>query len=217
MNELELKEIWQSYDRKLEKSLAINYHLFETIKIQKAKSKLNALIIPKLIMIALGILWMLFLGALVYAALRVSNTFFGLSAGMIILINGIAVMTYVRQLFLIRQVNRAESVVDVQHRLSQLQSSTMLMTRMLFLQLPFYTTWYINSGMIANGNTALWILQIAVTMAFTLLAVWLFRNITYKNAGRKWFKILFDGSGWKTVNRSMEFMHEVEEFKKEED
>jgi hypothetical protein len=87
--------------------------------------------------------------------------------------------------------------------------------RLLFLQLPVWTTFYWNESMLENGNVVLYILQIVVTLLFTFLAVWLFRNIKYKNRDKKWFRLIFNGEEWNPVIKSLELLSQINEYRNE--
>jgi Na+-driven multidrug efflux pump len=114
---------------------------------------------------------------------------------------------------LIRQINKSNNITQTQHKLAQLQTSTMHITRILFLQSPFYTTWFLSVDMLAGTSAGLLIFQCCITIFFTLLAIWLYRNIKYENADKKWFKILFSGKEWTSVTAAIAFMQEIEDFK----
>jgi hypothetical protein len=48
--------------------------------------------------------------------------------------------------------------------------------------------------MFEHGTIGLWVLQLTVTLAFTTLSIWIYRNARMENAGKRWFKFIF-GSG----------------------
>ena len=75
MEDIELKNIWKAHEEKLDKSLKLNYFLLESIQTQKAKSKLHSLAAFKTGAVILGIVWLLFLGMLLYGN-HFKNVFF---------------------------------------------------------------------------------------------------------------------------------------------
>ena len=125
----------------------------------------------------------------------------------------LAIGVYLYQLILIHQADISEPILATQDKLARLKSSTLWVARLLFLQLPVWTTFYWNKSMLENGNMVLYIIQIIVTLLFTFLAVWLFRNIRYENRNKKWFKLIFSGNEWSPVIRSMELLSQVDEYK----
>jgi len=222
MNDLELQAIWQTYDRKLEdarllnlQSWALNVQCFEALQKQKANAKLKSLINLKAFIAFLGILWVAFLSFLVYHSLELSKIFFVISAGAIIIVNIIAIIVYITHIVWLKQINNCDDIVSTQQKLARLQTSTMWITRILFLQAPFYTTWFISVKMFANAGIGAWLFQICVTLFFIWIAIWLFRNISYKNINKKWFKILFSTSEWTSVVKAQRFIKEIDDFKQD--
>src|ERR1700744_2979363 len=137
MNELEMKSIWDAYDKKLERSLKINLRLLEDLQVTKAKSKLNALLTIKITGVIFGIIWLLFLGVLV-AGNHFKNVYFSASVLIIMIFSIIAIATYIRHMVLISQVDYTGSITNSQSKLAELQLSTIRITGFLWLQLPFY-------------------------------------------------------------------------------
>src|SRR5450631_3316810 len=128
MEDTEIKNMWKAYDRMIEESKvlnlqswALNLSCFETLQIQKAKSKLKTLIIPKIASIILGIGWMLFLGFLFYYTR--SQIFMAISLGMIIIFTIIAIISYIQDIAIIAQISYGDSVIETQKKIAFLQSS----------------------------------------------------------------------------------------------
>lgn len=218
MEDIALKEMWASYDKKLEKTLALNHRIITEIQAQKARSALRPLKTVKIIAIILGILWVLFLSVLVFfavSAMTPYRLFFIISALSIIIITVAAIVVYIRQIVLIQQIDNSAIIVEVQRKLAALQSSTINIARILFLSAPFYTTFYFNKSMFEHGTIGLWVFQLTVTAAFTTASIWLYRNIKMENTGKRWFKIIFGTSEWTSVIKAMNFLKEIEAYEKE--
>ncbi len=219
METAEIKSIWKKYDTMIEESKvlnlqswALNLNCFETLQKQKATSKLKSLILPKIGGIVLGVIWILFVGFIFYHAL--SQIVMAVSLGMIILLTLIAIVTYIQDITIISQVNYSESITDTQKKIASLQASIVNCIRVLWLQLPFYTTCYISNKLAMEGGIKFWIIQIPITVLFTWIAVFLYKNISLKNMNKKWVKGFINGSGFNQVSKAMEFMNEIDEFKK---
>jgi hypothetical protein len=214
MEEMELKSLWQAYDKKLERSLALNVHLVREIQTQKAKSVVRTMTGIKVFTLVMGILWVLFLGVLVAGSFTFQRIFFVISAGMIMIFNIIAIAVYIRHLVLMRQIDNSDSVVHTQKKLAELEASTIRITGILFLQTPFYTAFCLTPGMVEDIR--FWLISVPVTGLFTFFAVWMYRNISYKNAEKRWFKWLFGGKEWTAVDKAKRFLGEIEEFERGE-
>jgi hypothetical protein len=210
---MELKSLWQAYDKKLERTLALNLHLVREIQTQKAKSAIRSMRGIKVFTLLAGILWVLVLGVLVFNSLQFERIFLVVSAGMIMVFNIVAIAAYIRHLVLMSRISNSESVVQTQKQLAMLQASTISVTRILFLQAPFYTTFWFTPAML--GNTWFWAVAVPVTALFTFGAVWMYRNITLKNAGKRWFRWLFSGKEWTPVEKARAFLREIDEFERD--
>jgi MFS family permease len=218
MDDTELKNLWKSYDQKLEEarllniqSWALNLRSFEMMQTQKAKSKIKSLQGLKGIMVFGGIVWTILLVILIIHSLAWHNIFFILSAGMIALFTILAIIVYIRHIVLIQQIDNSENIVETQKKLATLQSSTINTTRILWLQMPFYTTFFFTPEFFTDLKS--WLISIPVTLLFTFFSVWLYRNINYENRNRKWFKWLFNGPEWNAVIQAMGFINEIDDYK----
>jgi len=218
MEDVLLKEMWASYDKKLEKSLALNQRVLTELQQQKARSVLRPLKVNKIVTVILGIIWALFLlisVSLVASQITTYRLFFIVSALAIAITTIAAVVVYIRQVVLIQQLDNSMNIVDAQQKLATLKASSINIARALFLSMPFYSTFYINETMFEHGTIGLWVLQITVTTALSALAVWLYRNMNMENADKRWFRFIFGSSEWTSVTKAMSFLREIEDFQKE--
>lgn len=217
MNELELKNLWQNSNEKLEKSLNINRINSKEISRLKIYHFISSMKSIKIFTLLIGIIWVGFgaviLGNLfIYAFTEVSK-FFLFSASIQVGLTAVAIWIYIYQLINIYQIDIAEPIVKTQERLASLKKSTLWVTRILFLQLPVWTTFYLSESMLENGNWLMWIIQAAVTLSFAYIAGWLFFNIKFENRNKKWFQLIFKGKEWPPLMKSMELLKEIEDYK----
>ncbi|HVM90219.1 MAG TPA: hypothetical protein VMT76_18665 [Puia sp.] len=222
MEDMELKNIWKEYDRRIEESKilnmqswALNIKTYEYLQTQKAKSGLNALSGFKKWMIFAGILFIAFLVLLIIKSLKFQNIYFIGSLSSIVIFNILAIIFYLRHIVLIHEIDNTESLVEVQEKIVKLQTSTLRITKILFLQTPFYSTFFWSRAMITGNPTAFFFIAVPVTLFFAALSIWLYRNINYHNAGKRWFRILFSSKEWTSIIKAVNFLKEIEEFKKE--
>ena len=214
MEEIELKQLWRVYDQKLDRSLALNLHIITTIQKQKAASKLQSIAVFKKVAVLIGILWVIFLGWCVLYSLSYQKIFFVVSALMIICITSITILMYIHQIVLISQINNSETITATQKKLSVLKASTLQVARIAFLQMPFYTTFFYSPAWISS-DWAFWAVPFPISILFTVAALWLYRNINFKNADKKWFRILFNTPEWKNVIKAKSFIDEIRRFEEE--
>ena len=220
MNDIEIKNMWKAYDKMIEESKVLNLQswvlnlrCFETLQTQRAKSKLKSLIIPKIVVIIMGLGWVWFLAMML--PYLVSQVIIAVSLSIIIVLTIVAIVIYIQNITVIAQINYTDSITETQEKIAFLQSSIVNSIRVGWLQLPFYTTCFIPNKLAADGSISFWIIQSLVTLFFMWLAIFLFKNISLKNANKKWVKNLLQGYGLSRVSKAMDFIKEIEEFKRE--
>ncbi len=212
MEDITLKTLWKAQDEKLDRTMKLNLFILESLQKQKAQSKLNSLARLKLAAVTLGIVWALFLGVLIYGN-KLQNIYFTISVGMIMLITILAIAVYIKHIVLIRQLDYSQSITDTQKKLSKLQAST-FNSRFILLQTPFYTTWFWSTQMI-NSGIKFWLIAVPITLVFTLLTLWLYRNLTPGKMHKKWVNALIKNDPEHTsIIKAQNFLNEIEEFKK---
>ena len=216
MDEKELKKIWQSSNEKSELSLQITHKNTDEITRIEVNNFLSSMRPIKVFAIVLGIFWVIFVDGLIINLWSTANLFFLISAGIQVVLTKLAIGVYLYQLYLIRKVDLSEPVLYSQERLARLKSSTLWVTRILFLQLPVWTTFSFHTGMLYNGSILLLTIQGLIALLSVYGAVWLFLNIKYDNRDKKWFRLLFRGKEWDPILKAMELIKLIDEYKAEE-
>ena len=222
MEDMELQQLWKEYDRKIEESRILNLQswvlqvqTFEYLQTEKAKSRLNALGRKKVALIVLGGVWTLFLAWLAVKGGLHQYYFFAGSLGVIALITAISTAIYIWQVVLIREIDQSESVTEVQEKTLQLKLTTLRVFRIAFLQTPFWGSWFLTMHMIESSWSRFWEIEVPIFALLSLISIWIYRNITYKNVGKPWMRFLLRSWEWKPMEKAMQFMGEIEAFKKE--
>jgi hypothetical protein len=213
MEDTQILSLWKSYGAQLQESLTLNRKNAQDITRLKVQSLLASMKPWKIFAILTGILWVGFVDMLLIGLFNIAHPMFLVSAGLHVILTKLAIGIYVYQYILLQQVNITEPILQAQERIARLQSSTILVARLLFLQLPAWTTFYWDQSMLEGGNAGWFILQAVVTLSFTLLAIWLFFNIKFENRNKKWFRLIFTGGEWDPVIKSMEMLQQVDEHK----
>lgn len=215
MEDAALINLWKSYDKKLEEVLTINKKHTEEITQMKIHTFLSSMKPLKIFAIVVGILWVGFVDVLILNLFSVASSFFLISAGIQVILTKVAIGIYLYQLVLMQQVDTNQPVVATQHKLAQLKSSTLWVARLLFLQLPLWTTFFWSEGIFTSDNLPFLVINGAITLSFTYVAFWLFFNIKFENRDKKWFRLIFNGKEWTPVLKSMELLREIEDYQKE--
>jgi hypothetical protein len=210
----EFQQIWKAYDVKLEKSLQLNLRLLQEVQSQKAKSVLRSFIATRILGIVIG---MLYLALLVIAFWYVrTQPVMAVSFAVFIICTVIAIGEYIHEIGVIQGISYGENIVDTQRKLAGIQSAIIRTLRISWVQLPFWSTFFVSNELLRKGGREFWMIEIPITLVLTILAVVLYKNITIENAQKKkWVKKMIRGTGMKSLTRAMDFLKEIENFKNE--
>jgi hypothetical protein len=215
MEDIELKQMWASLNANQAAALKINQKVIENTSELSLKSLLNSMKPTKMSLIIIGVLWVVFLDTFIINALGVASLFFTVSAIIQVLLTKLAIVVYIYQLITIQQIDISQPIMATQEKLLSLKSSTLWVARILWLQLPVWSTFYLHQALFKPENIFWLIFQAICTFLLAYLAIWLFININPKNKEKKWFKRLFEGKEWNPVIKSIELMEDLEEFRKD--
>lgn len=214
MEDKDLKALWQRFEEKLDESLTLQRKNAEDISQIKIKSTLASMRPLKIFTLVVGILWVVFVDLLIIGSWPYATWFFLISAVVQVILTKLAIGIYLYQLILIGQLDISSSVVETQEKIAALKASTLWCARLMFLQLPAWTTFFIHPNMLRPGPGLFMLLLI--TGIFSFAALWLFFNIKYENRNKRWFRLIFEGQEWTPVLEAMELLDEIRRFQRED-
>ena len=215
MNDTDLKYLWQAGYEQIAINQKSDKTSLDNLTKRNVSHFLSSMKPIKIFTLLAGLLWVLGMG---YVLLKLTinaydqvSLYFLYSAYFQVMLTAMAVILYIIQLSTLYSIDFNKPVVILQKTLINLKASTLNVTKILILQLPFWTTFYWNESMFKNGTLPLFILQGAVTISFTCLAIWLFFNLKYENADKWWFKLLLQGKEWEPIITSIDILNDMEE------
>ena len=217
MEETNFVMLWKEHYEKIDQSLSINKKLLRELTNQKAESAMQSLVKLKQRGIIALTVYLLILGIVLFfsvADYKPEKAYFIFSVAAIFIVNIKALYDYIKHLVWAKKINYNGSVADIQLQLSKLQFSIINHARVMCLQFPFFTTFYLsNAWFPQEAGTGYIIFQGLLTGSFIYLSYWLYKNHTIKNLDKKWFRNMSVGSGGKSVLKAMDFYKELEDFK----
>ena len=215
MNDTDLKYLWQAGNNQIAISQKSDKTSLDNLTKRNVSHFLSSMKPIKIFTLLVGLLWVFGIG---YVLIKLTinaydqvSPYFLYSAYFQVMLTAMAVILYIIQLSTLYSIDFNKPVVILQKTLINLKASTLNVIKILILQLPFWTTFYWNESMFKNGTLPLFILQGAVTISFTCLAIWLFFNLKFENADKWWFKLLLQGKEWEPIITSINILNEMEE------
>ncbi|MBO9561522.1 MAG: hypothetical protein J7621_02065 [Niastella sp.] len=215
MEDKDIIALWRFYDDSLKQALVLNTKNAEEITKLKVQSFLASMKPIKVFTLIIGILWVGFIDMLLVNLYHVASPFFLISMGVQVLLTKLAIGVYVYQLVLLHGTDVSEPILATQERIARLISSTLWITRLLFLQFPVWTTFYLSMGMLKGSNWWQLVITLGITGVFTWIGVWFFVNIKYENRDKRWFQLIFRGREWTPVMKSRELLGQISEYRDE--
>lgn len=209
--------LWKEHYEKIEQSLAINQQLLKETISQKAESALQSLNRLKKRGIIAAVIYLVILGILLFYAIgnySSAANYFIISIGTIFLITVKALFDYIKHLVWVNNIDYNGSITAIQGKLTALQLSILRHNRLMVLQFPFWTTFYLSDTWFPGTvSWAYLIFQVLLTGSFTFFAYWLYKNQRPEQADKKLVKAFIESSGGKSVTRAIKFYKEIENFK----
>lgn len=215
MNDTDLKYLWQTGNEQITINQKSDKTSLDNLTKRNVSHFLSSMKPIKIFTLLVGLLWVFGIG---YVLIKLTinaydqvSIYFLYSAYFQVMLTAVAAILYIIQLSTLYSIDFNKPVVILQKTLIKLKASTLNVTRILILQLPFWTTFYWNESMFKNGTLPLFILQGAVTISFTYLSLWLFFHLKFENADKWWFKLLLQGKEWEPLITSINILNEIEE------
>lgn len=215
MNDTDLKYLWQTGNEQIAISQKSDKTSLDKLTKRNVSHFLSSMKPIKIFTLLVGLLWVFSIG---YVLIKLTinaydqvSLYFIYSAYFQVMLTALAVILYIIQLSTLYSIDFNKPVVILQKTLIKLKASTLNITKILILQLPFWTTFYWNESMFKNGTLPLFILQGAVTISFTYLSLWLFFHLKFENADKWWFKLLLQGKEWEPLITSIDILNDMEE------
>ncbi|MBC7990963.1 MAG: hypothetical protein H7Y19_15475 [Luteimonas sp.] len=212
----ELKQAWQTLDKRLEQQTAINRHLFIESRVDKAKARLRPLLVGQLIQLAAGIALTMF-----FAQFWIAHT-----DSMTLLLSGLLmhawsvllVVSAVMELLLITRLNYAAPVLTIQRTLAYLRTWR---TRMApWLGLPFWLLWMPLMAVVFQSlfgvemHANVFWCGIPIGIAGLLATLW-FHRWSHRPERHHLGAAIDAGSAGHSVTRAQAFLDEIASFERE--
>lgn len=216
MEETNFVLLWKEHYEKIDRSLAINKRLLAETVNNKAGSVLHALLRFKTRGVVAVVVYLFLLGTLLFYAISNYSSaanYFIVSIGAIFLINLRALYDYIKHIVWINEIDYDGSITAIQQQLVRLQLSIFRHSRIMVLQIPFWTTFQLSDKWFPQSvGWGYVVFQVTLTASFTWLALWLYQKQTPANADKKWIRSLLAGSGANKVSKALAFYKELEAF-----
>ncbi len=209
MNITELTEHWQNQKVQLQQNIEMNKVLAKEVQSLKLQQLFSSMSPIKIFTLVVGLFWVVFVDSILVATYGIASPYFFWSALLQSAITKVAIGVYLYQLVLLYQTDVSNAVSAVQQRIAQLTLTTLWVTRILFLQLPLWTTFWWTESFINGISPLAKSLLFSTVVLFAAVAIGLFINIRIENREKPWFRWIFRGREWDPLMKAQEVLEEL--------
>ena len=217
----ELKQTWSEQARKLDRILSLNVQGLKTAQLDKTRSALGRFKAFRLREMIVGILLLLLLGS--YIADRISIPTLAIPAFIVFASVLLPVIASIRQLILLDRISYADPVTTIQRKLEEIKLHYLRSFLLPVLMLPLYMAYvsvmfnlFFGIDVLAYGKVPFLWANLAVSLIFVVPAVWVLRNLSFKNTHSPVIRALVHGNGGEQMVAALEFLKALQEFEEEE-
>ncbi len=218
----ELKQTWTEHARKLDRVLSLNVQGLKAAQVDRTRSALGRFKAFRVRETVVGILLLLLLGS--YIADRISIPTLALPAFVVFASVLLPVIANIRQLILLERISYADPVTTIQRKLEEIKLHYLRSFLMPVMMLPLYMAYVsvmfnlvFGVDVLAHGNRPFLWANLVVSLIFVVPAVWVLRNLSFKNTDNPVIRALVHGNGGKQMVAALEFLKALQQFEGEEE
>ena len=213
----ELKQTWSEHARKLDRVLSLNLQGLKRAQLDQTKSALGRFKMFQVFEILVGFAVLLWSGSYIADHVAVPTL---AGPALILAASALgAVIGNIRQLVLLGQISYADSVATIQRKIEEMKLHFLRTIRLMAFMLPLYMVYVVIGLNLVFGwdvlaysdKMFLWA-NLLVSLIFIAPAVWVFRNLSFKNIGNPVIRALVHGGGGKQMIAALEFLESLQEF-----
>lgn len=217
----DLKQTWTEHARKLDRILSLNLQGLKTAQMDNTRSALGRFKAFRVREMVVGILLLLLLGS--YIADRISVPTLAIPAFIVFASVLLPVIANIRQLILLDRISYADPVTTIQRKLEEIKLHYLRSFLLPVLMLPLYMAYVsvmfnlvFGIDILGYGNPAFLWANLAVSLIFIVPAVWVLRNLSFKNTDNPVIRAFVHGNGGEQMVAALEFLKALQEFEDEE-
>ena len=127
----------------------------------------------------------------------------------------------IKQIKSIIQLDYNTPVTVFQDELERIKAYSLQTIRLIFMSTPFYFAYviigfkaFLNTDILSQGDQSWITANIILSVLLIPASIWFYRNLSLSSE-RKWIKTLIRDNGGKEIHAAMEFIGEIDDFKRE--
>ena len=214
MENIELQNIWKSYDQNILSMLEINKDIARNLSKQKLDKQISRLYRPKWTSVLIGVPYTILLIVITIIASIANAYLVAIGFGAISLIMAILLGNYFYKLYLISEIRNSDEVLSTQQQLSKLRISSFNSLNFAVFQLPFWSICWISIEALKESPLVYGGMNLLVFLILAYISYWLFQKFSYNQKESKVRNFFLSGSEWEPILKSTEILEQIKEYEK---
>lgn len=212
MENIELQNIWKSYDQKISSMLEINKDIAINLSKQRLDKQISRLYRPKWTAVLIGVPYTILLIVITIIASIANAYLVAIGFGAISLIMIILLGNYFYQLYLISEIRNSNEVLSTQEQLSKLIISSFNCLNFAVFQLPFWSICWISIEALKESPFVYGGINLLVFLILGYISYWLFQKLSYNQKESKVRDFFLSGNEWEPILKSTEILEQIKEY-----
>jgi hypothetical protein len=216
----ELKQTWTEHAQKLDRILSLNMQGLKTAQLDRTRTALGRFKTFRVREMVVGIVLLLLLGS--YIADRISVPTLAIPAFIVFASVLLPVIANIRQWILLDRISYADPVTTIQRKLEEIKLQYLRSFLLPVLMLPLYMAYVsvmfnlvFGIDILRYGNPSFLWANLMVSLIFVIPAVWVLRNLSFKNTDNPIIRAFVHGNGGEQMVAALEFLKALQEFENE--
>lgn len=214
MKDIELVNIWKSYDQKLDEVLSLNKEIVFELTKEKVNKTIGTMRGPKKAMLLIGIPYTALLCILTFIGYKAGGIFVTIGFGSISIINTAIIIGYLYHIHLINSVSRLEEIIDVQKKIAELKLSSFNSIRLAIIQIPFWSICWMSLDALKESPIIYGGVNLIVFFGLIYLSYWLYKSLNLRNSNSKVRRFFLSGAEWEPIIKASEILEHLKAFRK---
>jgi len=214
MKDIELVNIWKSYDQKLDEVLSLNKEIVFELTKEKISKTIRTMRRPKKVILLIGIPYTLFLYLLTFIGYNSKGIFVMFGFGSISLIMTAIIIGYFYHIYLINSISSTQEIFDVQKKISELKISSFNVVRLAIIQIPFWSICWMSLDAFKKSPIIYGGVNLIVLLVLIYLSYWLYKSLNPRYTNSKVRKFFLSGTEWEPIKKACEILEQLKDIRK---
>ena len=215
----QLKNVWATYDKKLDQHLHLNQQILREMKLEKVKSGMRGLIIMRTIEAFVFFLIIIALWSFILSNFSASSAV--ISAAVLTLFATVGLAGNIGQIVLAGTIDYSRPITTIQKQLEEMKLHNLRFFKLIMFSAPFYMAYiflgfqlFFGVDLYAVADQGWLWSNLALSGGMLIAVLWFNQQLSAQHPRYGWIRRIVAEVGGKKVVKGISFLREIREFEK---